>query len=1807
MAQPTAYNRQFDFNAFQTSNPTTPLPSTQVSAELNALETTVDGICTNIALIQRDDGQVKNDSIGLDQMKAEVSFALNSVGNWATSQAYTLNVGVWQNSILYRCIVAHTSGTFSTDLSNSKWALLLDATNVTTAAANSASAASSSASTASTKASEASASATAAATSNNNAGNSATAAGNSAAASAASYDLFDDRFLGAKSSDPSVDNDGNTLVDGAMYWDTSNNILKIYDLGNTAWKRTTPTDADQAKINAVFANSSNINTAASNSAHITNFASVYLGPASSNPSTRVGGSSLQEGDLYFNTNDDNMLVRAGSAWVVAYASVGGAMLGANNLSDVSNASTARSNLGVVIGTNVLAPNGNGGNLTGINTNPQLGFKNVSSWADNAVETVTLNPVASAIGKADVSVWEEIPDVNKTNSVWDVVTNELGFDLIDSASSVTLTPGATTGTAVSFTLGSGNWATSDIAKRIVNSSASENGEARIVSVSGAVATCEITTTFTNTDAIASGDWELYSGEFRSGSFELGTSTGAAANREEMSPTVTFLDAGTHFVKITKLSATKALIAYQANSDKKLNVVVCTLDGNTLNIGTVLVANSVNSTNVNIVALSDTKAIVTYSLHNAGSDTTGWAAALTISGTSVTAGTLFNFSPTAVGMIGIDKLNSTQAIVTFQQSTLKAVVLTLNNTTITAGTIVQFESGGTGYATSVAALSATKAICCYQDSNNSSHGTAIILNVNGTSITPASAFVFEASTTSDIDVASISATQAIVGFRDTSNEGQVLLLDVSNNSISKRTKTEYSNNHDNQHIAVTVLSSTQAVVCYRDNNNSDKGYYKLLTLTSTTITPDTQARLFNFNGVGYNDIIAMSPTQVIIASQVSGASNKGKVVAVDFDHPVGAAVSPPFQVEPAPIAYGSLARLSDTKAIACYADNGNSAHGTAVIIDILNNNQLVVGTPVVFESAGTSFMSVAMLTATKAIVTYTDAGNSNRGTTCVLTVNNSSITAGTAAVFDSTYSTYTSVTRLTDTKAIVAYRKVGGGNPGTAVVLTVDGSSISSGTSVTFESGSTEFVSLTTLTATKALACYQDAGNSNRGTACVLSISNSSITAGTPAVFETTNTLGPSVVALSATKAIVGFRTNANGNALACVLNISNTTVNPVAAVLVRDEKDSISTTHLAKTLDNQVFMFYKNEGNPDTSNGQTMRKLSINGNTISAGDIQTVEGSGVASAMGQVGMSATKMIVLNSVGNQKSFARIIDLAATYKSSEQPTTFEQTAYSNIIRLSATKALYTAVFPAESNTCKALVLEINGKRITKSNDLTLNTGSTAFLRAASLDDNTVIISYKDAGNSDRPTIKVIKVAADSQVVTQGSEVVVEAVETSWTEIIGLSATTAMVTYKSGNSGKAAFITINNVTPTVNSRMVYNNANTGQSPLAKLSATQVITAYRDVGGSNHFNAITLNVSNTTISAGAERQISTSQHDSITLAPLTSTTAAVFGSQAGSPVTSKALVLSVSGTTITPGTAITYRSGSSGYHFALGISSTRVMVTQWASTGELGVYRFFNISGTTISAEQEFIFDTGETIGMGAALMTDKRILLAYNNSTGNTKQLTLIDKLSSPNFIVDQFVTTISGSDSIDSTFYADWNSTAVTETLNGQTALYAFSTNSTPSAQEITGGTFGIIKSGQSAVRKIASSLNSVHGGTNTVWFINTNATYGSETWAAAATNEAKAAIQQASAVTANQMSGTEFAGISDANLPAFGTQLSLAITLKSTDSTATPSVDKVLFNYDANVIIRDETDQYIIEMPATNTIRVTAPSSGTSRNARIYVSK
>lgn len=100
------------------------------------------------------------------------------------------------------------------------------ATTKATDAATSATSAASSASTATTQATNAATSAT-------NAASSATSAAASAASAAALLDNFDDRYLGPKTSAPTLDNDGNALVVGALYFDTTSGKMRVYTA--TGW------------------------------------------------------------------------------------------------------------------------------------------------------------------------------------------------------------------------------------------------------------------------------------------------------------------------------------------------------------------------------------------------------------------------------------------------------------------------------------------------------------------------------------------------------------------------------------------------------------------------------------------------------------------------------------------------------------------------------------------------------------------------------------------------------------------------------------------------------------------------------------------------------------------------------------------------------------------------------------------------------------------------------------------------------------------------------------------------------------------------------------------------------------------------------------------------------------------------------------------------------------------------------------------------------------------------------------------------------------------------------------------------------------------------------------------------------------------------------------------------------------------------------------------------------------------------------------------------------------------------------------
>jgi hypothetical protein len=136
---------------------------------------------------------------------------------------------------VYICVADSVVGDSLTDTDH--FQLLVDAVSAATSATNAATSATASASSATSSASSASSASTQA----SNASSSATAAASSATAAAASAtsaansaDAFDDVYLGSKSSDPSTDNDGDALAAGMLYFNTTDDVLRVYS--GSAWQ-----------------------------------------------------------------------------------------------------------------------------------------------------------------------------------------------------------------------------------------------------------------------------------------------------------------------------------------------------------------------------------------------------------------------------------------------------------------------------------------------------------------------------------------------------------------------------------------------------------------------------------------------------------------------------------------------------------------------------------------------------------------------------------------------------------------------------------------------------------------------------------------------------------------------------------------------------------------------------------------------------------------------------------------------------------------------------------------------------------------------------------------------------------------------------------------------------------------------------------------------------------------------------------------------------------------------------------------------------------------------------------------------------------------------------------------------------------------------------------------------------------------------------------------------------------------------------------------------------------------------------------
>jgi len=589
--------------------------------------------------------------------------------------------------------------------------------------------------------------------------------------------------------------------------------------------------------------------------------------------------------------------------------------------------------------------------------------------------------------------------------------------------------------------------------------------------------------------------------------------------------------------------KVVVAYRDSGNNTYGTaVVGTVSGTSISFGTPVVFQT-NTVQWPYVVFDSTnnKMVIGYYYYTGGANR-GYAIVGTVSGTSISFGSPASIASSVPTYLSLTyDANAQRVVASYRDANNSdygtAIVGTVSGTSISFGSAVVFASKNTPYVASTFDSNANKVVVAYQDATNSSYGTAIVGTVSGTSISFGSAAVFGSVNVEDIRVSfDTTVNKILIAYiNSAAYHGTAVVGTVSGTSISFGSPVAF-HAASTYNLGISYDPNTEkTVIAYKDQSNSNYGTLVNATISGTSVsfssefvfsaaTTSYSAPVYDSNAnktvIAYADDGNSSYGTSVVYSLVSsnntdflGITNEAISNAATGEVAVqgGVATNPtgPYVLTAGSPNQFTSSTLSDpytqvvydssnNKIVVLYRDSSNSSYGTA-IVGTVSGASISFGSPVIFEAAQSILISATYdSNSNKVVVCYRDSGNSSYGTAIVGTVSGTSISFGTAAVFQSSSVSYVSSVQDSDTnKTIIAYRDNGGSNHGKSIVGTVSGTSISFGSATTFASSTVQHVSIGyDATNSRAVIAYETGTN---GKAIVGTVSGTSISFGSAVTF------------------------------------------------------------------------------------------------------------------------------------------------------------------------------------------------------------------------------------------------------------------------------------------------------------------------------------------------------------------------------------------------------------------------------------------------------------------------------------------------------------------------------------------------------------------------------------------------------------------------------------------------------------------------------------------------------------------------------------
>jgi len=691
--------------------------------------------------------------------------------------------------------------------------------------------------------------------------------------------------------------------------------------------------------------------------------------------------------------------------------------------------------------------------------------------------------------------------------------------------------------------------------------------------------------------------------------------------------------------------------------------------------------------------------------------------------------------------------------------------------------------------------------------------------------------------------------------------------------------------------------------------------------------------------------------------------------------------PYAVD---VAYDSNAQ----KVVIAYRDQSNSAYGTA-IVGTVSDTSISFGTAVVFHNDTTPYIRIDYdANAQKVVIVYQDDNDSNKGTGIVGTVSGTSISFGSPAVFATDVAHISIAYDTNAQKNVISYQHGGNSDYGTAIVGTVSGTSISYGSAAVYENSAVLFTETTyDSTAQKVILAWRDSGDSNKGKAAVGTVSGTSISYGSIVTFASSG-IDEVRLAYDPNQNKTGFFYKDNGNSYygtSTVATVSGTSIS-FGTAQVFESAEIREYAAIYDTLAQRILLTYRDVGNGERG---TTLTASISGTSMTFGTaavfsenprrIHSTYDSNqqrVVCAYDDEGLNQGRSIVIKTGYSQATGGTIADGKPVIVNANG--TVSVVAASSVSEVVGTKAVFESaesnytsidydpvnnkVFIAyvdfgDSSKGKCVVGTISGTSITYGSVTTFHNNSTSFVDTV-YDTNAgkFVIVYYDGDNSGYGTSVVATVSGDS--VTFGSDVIFNSANCSYMSLIySIAAQKVVVSYRSTSDvGKSQVGTVSGTSISWGSQYDYNTGATGPHihSTYDVANDRLVVVYKDEGNSNYGTARVGSISGTAITWGSETVFNAGNYtDNVSSAYDASAEKIIitYRDNANSNY-GTAIVGTVSGTAISFGSEAVFLASNSTFSNIVYQPDASYNVIVFRDAGNGNIIRFVTatISGTSLS-----------------------------------------------------------------------------------------------------------------------------------------------------------------------------------------------------------------------------------------------------------------